>query len=223
MGITNFTYVLLKRVKLQNMWINHVLDVGAQNDYTVIQEKPPFANELYKRLGINNYTCIDLSGDNNSIQVDLSKPIASADQYDLVTDIGSSEHCVVMKAGYVTVPFLDGYINSIYPKEPPSAEDAKEGYYNCWLNKHNLLKVGGIMVNENPMTGNWKGHGYSYIDTNFYYELCKIADYKLIDTGTEAATGNTVDGWNVWGIIEKIGGKFPTIEEFYEKLPISES
>lgn len=218
MGITQFTFDLLKRVKLQNMGISSVIELGSQNDYTTNDAKPPFANDLYKRIGINHYACIDLAGDNNAFKLDLSQPIDVYDKYDLVTDIGTSEH--VVDTGMSSFSFLGGYINSVYPLSQPTEEQIRTGYYNCWLNKHNLLKTGGVMVNENPKTNNWQGHGYSYLDTNFYYELCKIADYELIDTGAEAAMGNTVSGWNVWGVIRKTGDKFPDINEFYEKLPI---
>ena len=210
MGITTFSFDLLKRTKLRHLDLKSVCELGSQNDYTVGAENPPFANELYKRLGFNEYTCIDLAGDNNAIEYDLSKYLNHSTKYDLVTDFGTSEH-IVLSDGYIKTSFNGGNINSVYPMV---VENIQQGYYNCWLNKHNLLKEGGLMINENPLTGNWPEHGYSYLGENFYNELCKIADYEIIEQGTHAAMGNTENGWNIWAVLKKTGDKFPNFDEF---------
>lgn len=211
MGITNFSFDLLKKAK----GVHSVIEIGSQNDYRVPSDKPPFATNLYKELGINDYTCIDLAGDNYALQFDLGKPINHTRQYDLVSDFGSSDHVVKMDA-YTKTAFHDGHINSIYPSIVSNIE---EGYYNCWLNKHNLCKIGGFIISENPMTGSWPEHGYSYLGKNFYDELSKISDYEIVEQGEEAATGNAIDGWNKWAILRKEGSRFPSFEDFI-KLPI---
>lgn len=216
MGITHFSHSLIKRTKLNNLDIKSVLELGSQNDYTTNEATPPFANELYRRLGIEHYICIDLAGDNNAFRWDLSNPQELQSNADLVTDFGTGEHCVEM-TDYEITPFLGGYINSIYPTG--EIKSIEKGFYNLWLNKHNFLKVGGFMINENPLTGNWPNYGYSYLGKNFYDELCKISDYQIIEQGEEAATGNDIDGWNKWAILKKAGEKFPSFEEF-TKLPI---
>lgn len=233
MGITQLSYELLKRTKLQNMDIKSVCELGSQNDYTTNEANPPFANGLYKRLGIDHYVCVDLAGDNSAIGADLSQifyltkdaiPHLHSElneilHFDLVTDFGTSEHVVKMKHGFTNVGFHDGQINSIYPEVAPTEDEAKEGYYNCWLNKFNLCKENGIIISENPLTKNWPLHGYSYLGVDFYDELVKASDLEIIEQGLEAAMGNTTDGWNIWSVLKKTGNKFPSFDEF-NKLPI---
>ncbi len=215
MGITKFSYDLIRRTKLRHLGIKSVCELGSQNDYTAQSEKPPFANDLYKKLGIEDYTCIDLAGDNNALKYDLGKQINHSIRYDLVTDFGTSEH-IVLADGFQTSAFHGDYIHSVYPVV---VENIQQGYYNCWVNKFNLCNVGGIIISENPLTDNWPGHGYSYLGVNFYDELVKIADIEIIEKGKESAMGNTIDGWNLWAVLKKTGNRFPPFEEF-KKLPI---
>jgi hypothetical protein len=86
--------------------------------------------------------------------------------------------------------------------------------YNCWKNKHNLVKVGGFIVSENPKTGNWPGHGFNYYTTDFYKLLAGFGDYSLIDLGEHPAMGNTTDGWNVYCVMQKTKEEFISLEKF---------
>ena len=88
-------------------------------------------------------------------------------------------------------------------------------YYNCWLNKHNGCKIGGLIISENPKVNNWHGHGFHYLTKEFYTELCKVAGYELIEVGEHAAMGNVTDGWNVYGVLRKISDVFPSESDFY--------
>lgn len=88
-------------------------------------------------------------------------------------------------------------------------------YYNCWLNKHNGCKIGGLIISENPKVNNWHGHGFHYLTKEFYTELCKVAGYELIEVGEHAAMGNVTDGWNVYGVLRKVSDVFPSQSEFY--------
>lgn len=216
MGITLFSKSLIGIAVAANPDIKSVIELGSQNDYTSNAVKPPFANGVYKEFGINDYTCIDLAGDNYAIKYDLGKPITThTRKYDLVTDFGTSEH-VVLAADHVTTPFHDDYIHSVYPTV---VEDALLGYYSCWLNKHNLCKIGGIIISENPLTGNWPNHGYAYLGKKFYHEFKQVAGYENIMEGLEPAMGNSIDGWNIWAVLRKVSDEFPTFEQFKE-LPI---
>lgn len=191
--------------------VKSVLDVGSQNDYRTGEANPPFVDKsFYAPLGITDYTCVDLAGDNNALQLDLSHPVTLYRQFDLVVDGGSGEHIVQMK-GYEKSPFHDGYINSIYPTE---VENIELGYYNGWLNKHNFLKVVGIMINVNPKTENWGGHGYTYLTEQFYKDLAANSDYEILELGEWAACGNTVDGWNIYCVLRKKSESFPSFETF---------
>jgi hypothetical protein len=216
MGITNFSISLLQKVvKAYNP--KTVIELGSQNLYTTNEDPPPFADRWYKANGFTEYACIDLAGDNNSERWDLSEPVPTFAEYDLVTDFGTSEHVVEMKSYEVTA-FHGGHINSIYPKK---VKDSDLGFYKCWLNKHRLLKVGGVMINENPSHGSWPGHGFHYYTPDFYLQLVRWADYKIIDIGEHPASGNNIDGWNTWCILEKNGEMFPSFEKF-KTLPIFE-
>lgn len=228
MGYTKFTCDLIERYL---NGVKSVVDLGSQNDYRTVSEKPPFVSEWYKEKGVE-YSCIDLAGDNGALKFDLSNYFQWSKKtsnkgdfgeyeemlFDLVADVGTSEH-IVAADHYQVSSFHDGHINSIYPKENPTGEEIKKGYYNCWYNKFNLCKENGLIISENPLTKNWPEHGYSYLGADFYDELCKVADLEIIEQGLEPATGNTADGWNIWCVLKKTGDKFPSPDEF-NKLPI---
>lgn len=216
MGITLFSTTLLEKALSANPDIKTVMELGSQNLYIDNTIPPPFANIWYEERGIK-YSCIDLAGDNGALKLDLANPIMGM-EYDLVTDYGTSEHFCQMK-DYESVAFHDGHINSIYPKGEVTEENIRQGYYNGWLNKHNLLKIGGIMVSENPMAGNWPSHCYTWIDSNFYYKLMKMVDYEIISTGVHPALGNTKDGYNVFCVMKKLSDRFPDFETF-NTLPV---
>ena len=71
---------------------------------------------FYKALGIKNYECIDINGENGAIVYDLNKPFedkSKFNKYDIVTDFGSCEHVYNIGECYKTVHNLakkDGYI-----------------------------------------------------------------------------------------------------------------
>lgn len=166
-----------------------VVDLGAQNNYSQGGLPAPYMSEWWKEKGID-YAAIDMSAENNCVVLDLSQDQGFKPEYDFVMDFGTSEHI---------------------------GQDGKfswEAIYNCWKNKHNLLKVGGIMVNENPKTLNWPGHGFNYYTEMFYYQLCKMAGYTVLGMGQQAAMGNTTDGWNIFAALRKFTEQFPTLEEF---------
>jgi hypothetical protein len=216
MGYTSFTKKLVQGV-LDRQETKYVLDFGSANDYEIGGSRPPFISEWYLSKGMK-YTCIDLAGDNGARKVDVSYPVDLEGEWDLVVDSGFCEHVVQME-GYELVRFHDGYIGSIYPTKVTNAE---LGFYNCWLNKWNALRIGGIMVSENPLSGSWPDHGYHWLTEKFYEELEKMIDGVLLNYGTHPSSGNFVDGWNVWSIIVKTGLNFPSFEQF-QTLPIYKS
>lgn len=87
-------------------------------------------------------------------------------------------------------------------------------YYQCFVNIHKLCEVGGLMIHENPKTGNWPQHGLNYVTTEFYRQLAQAAGYDIIDLGEHAAMGNTIDGWNIFCILRKTREEFITREQF---------
>lgn len=173
-----------------------VIDLGAQNNYSQGGLPAPYMSEWWKAKDIE-YEAIDMSGENGSHVLDLSQDQDFKPElgFDFVMDFGTSEH--VGTDGKFSWPAI----------------------YNCWKNKHDLLKVGGIMVNENPKTLNWPGHGFNYYNEMFYYELCKMSGYTILGMGQIAAMGNTTDGWNVFAALRKFSGQFPPLAEF-KTLPL---
>lgn len=216
MGYTSFTKQLVQGI-IDRQEIKCVLDFGSANDYDIGGKNPPFISDWYKSKGIE-YSCIDLAGDNGALKLDVSNELSFEENVDLVVDSGFSEHVVQME-GYETIPFHEGYINSIYPTKVKNAE---LGFYNCWLNKWNALRVGGVMVNENPLSGSWPLHGYHYYTKEFYDELEKMIDGVILNYGEHPSSGNFVDGWNEWAIIIKTGSNFPSFDQFIS-LPIKKS
>lgn len=211
MGYTDFTIRLVEKYFKPKM---KVLDFGSQNNYSTGETPPPFMSEWYMGKGVEKYVSVDLAGDNGSLKLDCAYPLPLDHDFGLVCDIGFSEHCVQMQDHSCVV--YENNITSVYPK---GEVDAKLGYYNCWLNKHNLCKPGGYIISENPKEGNWPGHGYSYISKDFYKLLVLLADYELIRDGTHPAMGNYIDGWNVYSVLKKTGDRFPDFDKFL-KLPI---
>lgn len=192
MGYTSFSVQILSKL-ISGYKPKNVLDYGAQNMYNQHIIPAPYAKEWYETQGIS-YTAIDLSGENGSLRIDLSYPIKEKlGLFDLVVDCGTSEHC------------------GINGKHEPSA------FYNAVKNKHDLLKVGGVMFSENPKTGNWPGHGFNYYSKLFYQQLCVLNRYKILELGEVPAMGNTTDGWNVYCVFVKVDDTpFISFEEFQQ-------
>jgi len=97
--------------------------------------------------------------------------------------------------------------------------ESRKGFYLSFKHLHNVLKPGGIIIHENPKTGNWSGHGNHYITTDFFVQFAKIMNYDILKIGEHPAMSNTIDGWNIYCVIKSNGGKFLTNAEF-NKLPI---
>lgn len=204
MGITASDIELIELTRFHNPKILQVLDLGSQNLYRPGDDpnKPPFASEYYQGLGLM-YKCIDMAGDNLAMKFDLSKPIPYPEkEFDLVTDFGTSEH-VVSDVEMNSVAFHEGHINSVYPTSQPTEENIRRGYYECWRNKHRLLKERGFMISVNPKTGHWPGHGYTYIDKEFYYQLAKMMAYEIYWLNENEAMGNP-EAVNIECVLRKI-------------------
>lgn len=191
MGVTKTDIEILERlIKLYQP--RRVIDLGVQNNFSNGEpmDKAPYMSEWYYSKGIVYYDSIDTSGENNCNTTDLSKPAIVTFKADFVTDFGTSEH--IEKKG----------------------KFSWRAIYNCWLNKHNLLKIGGLMINENPKTGNWPDHGFSYYTLDFYIKLISMAGYTMEEFTEIPAMGNTKDGYNIFCVMRKFSDKFPTLEEF---------
>jgi hypothetical protein len=215
MGITSSDVKLIEMALSIEPDISTVIELGSQNLYINGSDsvKPPFASEYYRALGLK-YTCIDLAGDNGAVKVDLSdnRPMVFTG-FDLVTDFGTSEH-VVADIEMKSHAFHEGHINSMYPTRIPTEEEISLGYYRCWIKKHELTDLYGIMINVNPKTGNWPDHGYTYITKEFYEKLAEMMDYDIIHLEENMAMGNP-NAINIECILRKReSAPFVTFEQF---------
>jgi hypothetical protein len=116
------------------------------------------------------YYTIDLKGE-DIIKTDLSKYQPDLFKCDIITNIGTTEHV-----------------------------ELEEGQYNCWLNLHKWLNIGGIMIHELPEVGSWKDHCRYYTTTDFFksfesygYEVLELDIHPWRDIGN-----------CVWCVIKKI-------------------
>lgn len=169
MGVTGFSIQLIEKHK---KGANNVCELGAQNLYDKdYGTNFPYADTYYKAKGME-YTCIDISGENGALVIDLEQPQKFTGVYDLVTDFGTSEH---VRDGYNMAKII-----------------------------HDLVKVGGTVIQENPKTGNWTGHGFNYKTKEFYLKLAELCGYEILELGENAAMGNVTDGWNIHCVWKKV-------------------
>jgi len=178
MGYTSETIHRVEHI-ISTHGIRTVVDLGAQNNYSQPHLPAPYMSEWYLNRNID-YVAIDINGENGSLPLNLAMPLPDdIGQFDMLVDAGTSEHVGV-----------DGAFS-------------KWAIFQCWKNKHELVKPGGFMICENPKTGNWPGHGFNYYTEEFYTRLAKYCNYEILELGQHPAMGNVTDGWNIHCIIRK--------------------
>jgi len=91
-------------------------------------------------------------------------------------------------------------------------------YFNVWKYKHDLCKEGGLIISENPKTGNWPKHGFNYTSVDFYKVLARLMRYEIIKIGEHPAMGNVTNGWNVYCILRKTKDNEFIKEKEFKKL-----
>ncbi|MEG4392872.1 TylF/MycF/NovP-related O-methyltransferase [Microcoleus sp. BROC3] len=115
MGIGVTTLYLYHHLR-QNSYFNNfksVIELGSQDIYSQQEQfaqlldklfayslpdgSPMTAKTLYQSMGLELYQCIDADGRHNALTFDLNKDIKQAygfaEQFDLVTNHGTTEHC----------------------------------------------------------------------------------------------------------------------------------
>ena len=149
--------------------VNSVIEIGSQEIPTAeshqnyartfvssITEKAPKSNplttqEFYEALGISDYACIDVNGENDALVYDLNTDIMQnygiEKTYDLVTNFGTTEHIF--------------------------------NQYQCFKNMHDLLKVGGLAIHILPFEG-YLNHGYFNYQPAFFIDLGLANSYELV-------------------------------------------
>lgn len=173
MGVTSKSFTRINRL-LNSVTIQSVLDLGAQNDYR---------DEM-----IRSGRCPFMSEwwkarGVNYVAIDLSGENGSY-KMDLSTILPGSFGKFDLVCDFGTSEHV-------------------ANLYNCLWNIHSFCKVGGHIIRENPEVGSWPGHGLHYITENFNHEFASAMDYKVIESGREAAMGNDTDGWNIFSVMQK--------------------
>lgn len=203
MGLTSKSISILKPL-IDQYHPTSVCDIGAQNLYCDrLGSDDPFINSKVwlDGLDIKNLFNPFLKGNHrypfaseiwkkigvNYLSVDLSGQNDSV-QWDIAEPLRTIQE----------FDFVMDYGTSEHTKD----------HYQCWRNIHDLTKIGGLMIHENPKTGNWPGHGYHYIDSDFIVALASLCNYKILLLEEWPAMGNDINGWNVITILRKLEDKF---------------
>ena len=164
--------------RIQNIIRNKsILEFGdqqfTQNIYTD-EFKGLIANGWFKDIEkeINSkIVSVDITGRNNSLPLDLSKPIELDQQFDIVTNFGTSEHI------------------------GETIEDQVEVYKNMFK----YCKRGGIIINEIPEKGHWKGHCQWYPTQHFFFDLAMGHSLLFFEKIYYEGNGN-----NLFSVIQKL-------------------
>lgn len=137
---------------------------------------------------------IDITGCQDSITHDLREPL-EMDKFDFISQHGTLEHV-----------------------------ETREGFYLAHKHLHDVLKMEGIIIHENPKAGNWKGHGNHYLTQDFYLDLAVLMDYNVLAIGEHPAMSNTKDGWNIYCVFQiiDITQKEFISEQEFNKLAVSD-
>jgi hypothetical protein len=117
--------------------------------------------EYYENRGVQ-HTSFDLNSKHGSLPVDLSQPIQDPQwrgAFDIITNSGTSEHV-----------------------EPLDSQ------YDCFMNIHDCLKVGGISIHLVPdfdeleQRGYWENHCNNYYTHKFFNLLAELNGYTLVSS-----------------------------------------
>ncbi len=186
MGLTGHSYELMMRYAKKG---DSILELGNQTIYFGEDYGKP-AKPMFEKAGFK-HTSIDINGQDGAIPLNLSSTILSFN--DNVTEYELLGYDIVTDFG---------------------TSEHVENFYRCWQNKHNLCKINGYIISENPKTGNWKGHGPHYLTQSFYQKLAYMTGYEIMEIGEHPAMQNTTDGWNIYCVLKKLKDSFITQKQF---------
>lgn len=167
MGVTQKSIQLIEEVLKTNK-VQGICDLGAQNDY----------RDIVIKINPVKYPYISEWWENKGVQylsIDLNGENGAV-KWDLDKPLPTQ-----MKFDLVC-DFGTG--------------EHTRNFESCMTNIHNLVKLGGVVIRENPLVDNWPAHGFNYVDANFYQELAELNGYEILKLETHAAMGNIIDGWN---------------------------
>ncbi len=143
--------------KSENYYGKKMLELGCQvfRLKTRVYNDPEnkYSKSYFDSIGIK-CTSIDITKCGKSIQIDLRKPINKKfhNKYDIVTNIGTTEHI-----------------------------DTREGQFQTFENIHLCIKKGGIMMHFVPIARkSQQNHSPFYYNHKFFKILAKLNNYKII-------------------------------------------
>lgn len=158
--------------------INKYIDQAPNDNILIVGCQNLYNEENYGEIAAEHY----LSLGYGVLSIDICGCNGS-EPMDLRNDLKfSDDYGLILQHG--TVEHIDGSI------------------YMAFKNMHEACSVNGIMIHENPKTGNWPGHGNHYFTTEFYVQLSDAMDYCL-SADEEPAMGNTTNGWNICAVFTK--------------------
>ena len=146
------------------------------------------------------YNAIDLNGKEESYEIDLREditkyPIPNSDEYSILEGIINYANLII---------------------DCGTSEHVDNQYYN-FKNAYNILKIGGYIVHCLPKKGYWKGHCKYKYEKDFFKQLGKLCNYKIIELFEYKESKYRTDICCVFK--KQQNSKFPTIKKFL-KLPI---
>lgn len=104
-----------------------------------------------------------------------------------------------------------------------TTEHVDGDFYQANKNIHNMVKVGGLVIRETPLTGHWIGHAHNYLDAKFYEDLALFNDYTILELNVEYAMGNTTDGGLICVVYQKTSDSPFMTKTNWKKLKVYNS
>lgn len=128
------------------------------------------------------HTSIDLNGLDGALKLDLDKPLPES---------MNSKYDLVTNHG--TTEHVDNQ-------------------YQVFKNIHNACRNGGLMVHAVPLREHWDKHCRWYYMEEFFYDLAKACNYRIINIHVTSTSDKKED--LVLSAFVKTGSYFPDIETF---------
>ena len=115
----------------------------------------PIARDWMEEEAVYEYVSLDMNGEDGALKVDLTKPLgdpALLSRFDLVTNIGTTEHC--------------------------GKENKKQ--WQAFCTSVNICKPGGLILHQLPPAGQWLDHCDVWYKDGLGQILAERLDCELI-------------------------------------------
>jgi hypothetical protein len=137
-----------------------------------------------------NYISLDLHTVPGVTIFDLSVYNPKSYSVDIITNFGTTEHV-----------------------------EYEEGQYNCWLNIHSWLNLGGLSIHQIPEFGSWPKHCRFYTNFDFYLNL-KSFGYEVVELDNHSSENGNLN----WCVLKKVEDvPFMDYETFYKYMIVDNS